>query len=62
MFCSLCSSRCIQYIDHILRMKFGIQCIRGEGARLGQLTELGRHGNITIETPMCMLFTRAGTV
>ena len=41
-------------------MKFFIQYVRGEGARLGQLTELGRQGNLTIETPMCLLFTRSG--
>lgn len=43
-------------------MKFVIEHTRGEGARLGRLLEVGCHGNITVETPMCLLFTRGGSV
>ena len=41
-------------------MKFVIEHTRGERARLGRLLEVGCHGNVTIETPMCLLFTRGG--
>ncbi|XP_052224622.1 queuine tRNA-ribosyltransferase accessory subunit 2-like [Dreissena polymorpha] len=42
-------------------MKFAVQCVRGKGARLGTLTDLGCHSNLTLETPMCMLYTRGGS-
>lgn len=42
-------------------MKFNIQCVRGGGARLGRLTEVGKQGDMTLDTPMCMLYTRGGS-
>lgn len=40
-------------------MKFTIQTVRN-GCRLGTLSELGKAGNKSVETPMCMLYTRGG--
>lgn len=42
-------------------MKFQVQCMRSGGARLGSLTGLGKNGEITMDTPMCMLYTRGGS-
>ncbi|XP_052789942.1 queuine tRNA-ribosyltransferase accessory subunit 2-like [Mya arenaria] len=42
-------------------MKFTVQCVRGQGARLGKLSEMGRQGSMTLDTPMCMLYTRGGS-
>ncbi|KAL4218928.1 Queuine tRNA-ribosyltransferase subunit qtrtd1 [Mactra antiquata] len=42
-------------------MKFNIQCVRGNQARLGYLAEVGCHGNKTLETPLCMLYTKGGS-
>lgn len=42
-------------------MKFTIQTVRN-GCRLGTLGELGKTGNKSVETPMCMLYTRGGKI
>ncbi|XP_060594806.1 queuine tRNA-ribosyltransferase accessory subunit 2-like [Ruditapes philippinarum] len=42
-------------------MKFSIQCVRSQGARLGRLSEIGQNKDVTVETPMCMLYTRGGS-
>ncbi|XP_053381044.1 queuine tRNA-ribosyltransferase accessory subunit 2-like isoform X2 [Mercenaria mercenaria] len=42
-------------------MKFTIQCVRSQGARLGRLTEVGQNKDIVLDTPMCMLYTRGGS-
>lgn len=40
-------------------MKFSVQNVKN-GCRLGLITDLGKNGNKSIETPMCMLYTRGG--
>ena len=45
---------------YITAMKLTVKSVRGHGARLCSLTEVGRHGNKSLETPMCLLYTRGG--
>ena len=40
-------------------MKFSIKTVRA-GSRLGTLTEIGSHQDKTVETPTCLLYSRAG--
>ncbi|XP_071152396.1 queuine tRNA-ribosyltransferase accessory subunit 2-like [Mytilus edulis] len=40
-------------------MKFSVQNVKN-GCRLGLITDLGKNGTKSIETPMCMLYTRGG--
>lgn len=42
-------------------MKFTLINVRNGGCRLGMLSELGGNRSKTIETPMCMLYTRGGS-
>ncbi|KAL3871143.1 hypothetical protein ACJMK2_039160 [Sinanodonta woodiana] len=42
-------------------MKFSVLCVRGHGARLGQLSSIGHQGCKILDTPMCMLYTRGGS-
>ncbi|WAR31090.1 QTRT2-like protein [Mya arenaria] len=45
----------------VLSIKQPTWCVRGQGARLGKLSEMGRQGSMTLDTPMCMLYTRGGS-
>ncbi|KAL5011471.1 hypothetical protein ScPMuIL_010022 [Solemya velum] len=41
-------------------MKFVLRCLRNSSCRRASISECGRHGDKTLETPMCMLYTRGG--
>lgn len=41
-------------------MKFIIQKESSGSGRCGLLAEFGRHGDKTLETPACMMYTRGG--
>ncbi|XP_041480899.1 queuine tRNA-ribosyltransferase accessory subunit 2-like [Lytechinus variegatus] len=43
-------------------MKFILESITKEGCRCGIIKELGSRGNLAIDTPTCLLYTRAGAV
>jgi len=43
-------------------MKFSFQRVNGSGARLGVLSEIGRHGDKVWKTPMCFVYTRRGCI
>ena len=43
-------------------MKFSIEKIVQGSCRLGVLREVGKQTNLTVETPFCLLYTRAGEV
>nr|XP_054769515.1 queuine tRNA-ribosyltransferase accessory subunit 2-like [Lytechinus pictus] len=45
-----------------LPMKFILESITKEGCRCGIIKELGSRGNLAIDTPTCLLYTRAGAV
>lgn len=42
-------------------MKFNIQKLSNGLGRCGLITELGRHGDKTLATPACMMYTRGGS-
>ncbi|XP_033730167.1 queuine tRNA-ribosyltransferase accessory subunit 2-like [Pecten maximus] len=42
-------------------MKFVVNSVKNGGCRLGVMSEFGLHGKKTVETPMCMLYTRRGS-
>ncbi|XP_071947810.1 queuine tRNA-ribosyltransferase accessory subunit 2-like [Antedon mediterranea] len=41
-------------------MKLILSLVNSGGSRLGKLTEVGRHAEISMETPCCLLYTRCG--
>lgn len=43
-------------------MKFIVESITKEGCRFGRIKEIGCHANLTVETPACLMYTRAGAV
>lgn len=43
-------------------MRFILESITKEGSRCGLIKELGCHANLAIETPTCLMYTRAGAV
>ncbi|CAG5116707.1 unnamed protein product [Candidula unifasciata] len=42
-------------------MKFSVEKALSSGGRLGLITQASKCGNITLETPMCTLFTKGGS-
>ncbi|XP_022107072.1 queuine tRNA-ribosyltransferase accessory subunit 2-like isoform X2 [Acanthaster planci] len=47
--------------DCNIKMKFQLHKIQQAAGRLATLSELGRRGNVSMETPDCMLYTRCGS-
>ena len=41
-------------------MKFSIEKLVQGSCRLGVMREVGKQKNLTVETPFCLLYTRAG--
>ncbi|XP_033105229.1 queuine tRNA-ribosyltransferase accessory subunit 2-like [Anneissia japonica] len=41
-------------------MKLILSLVNSGGSRLGKLCEVGRHGDLSMETPCCLLYTRCG--
>ncbi|XP_055896182.1 queuine tRNA-ribosyltransferase accessory subunit 2-like isoform X1 [Biomphalaria glabrata] len=44
-----------------IKMKFIIEKTLATGGRLGIISQANRQGNVTLETPMCTLFTKGGS-
>ncbi|XP_071801892.1 queuine tRNA-ribosyltransferase accessory subunit 2-like isoform X2 [Asterias amurensis] len=43
------------------KMKFNLHNVKSTAGRLATLSELGHHGNISMESPGCTLYTRGGS-